>query len=353
MSYKSGMNALNLKMTDRVPRTEYSAENHWPLVKAVTGIDTEIEENRKKASKEFIREWDYAFKWDTPYSLGEHIQKSGFGTSMGHAEYAEGVKDFSPEVNCPFKTVEAALSFDPCKVYGEFEQAGLVKKLNAIYRENKDSFGGSTVTMGGVYHTLFSGLIEIFGWEMLLLALGTDEKKFNKVVESYFNWSKQFFEAWAKTGIEVFMCHDDICWSNGPVAAPAWYKKNIFPYYKKLWQPLLAAGKKLIFTSDGKYDMFYEDITGCGAGMLVFEPYNDMELFAKKFGRTHGFVGNADTRILLLGTKEDIYREVERCINTGKTYPGFILAVGNHIPVNTPVENALYYNEAYVKLSKR
>ena len=43
MSYKSGMNALNLKMTDRVPRTEYSAENHWPLVKAVTGIDTEIE----------------------------------------------------------------------------------------------------------------------------------------------------------------------------------------------------------------------------------------------------------------------------------------------------------------------
>ena len=37
----------------------------------------------------------------------------------------------------------------------------------------------------------------------------------------------------------------------------------------------------------------------------------------------------------------------------GKECPGYILAVGNHIPVNTPVENALYYNEAYLELSKR
>ena len=29
------------------------------------------------------------------------------------------------------------------------------------------------------------------------------------------------------------------------------------------------------------------------------------------------------------------------------------LAVGNHIPANTPVENAVYYNEVYEELSKR
>ena len=353
MSYKSGMSALNLKMTDRVPRTEYSAHQHWPLVKTVTGIDTGVEANRKQASKEFIKKWDYAFMWNTPYSLGAHIQNSGFGTSMGHAEYAEGGTDYNNEINCPFKTVEDALKFDPCKTYGEFDQVKLVEEMNSIYYKNKAYLGDVTVTMGGIYHTLFSGLIEIFGWDMLLLALGTDEKKFEKVVESYFNWSKQFFEAWAKTDIEVFMSHDDICWSNGPVASPEWYRKNIFPYYKKLWQPLLSAGKKLIFTSDGKYDMFYDDIVECGAGTLVFEPYNDMGLFAKKYGKTNGFVGNADTRILLSGKKEDIYKEVERCMNIGKEYPGFFLAVGNHIPANTPLENALHYNDAYMKLSKR
>jgi putative endopeptidase len=37
----------------------------------------------------------------------------------------------------------------------------------------------------------------------------------------------------------------------------------------------------------------------------------------------------------------------------GKQYPGFFMAVGNHIPSNTPVESCLYYNEIYEKLSKR
>ena len=29
------------------------------------------------------------------------------------------------------------------------------------------------------------------------------------------------------------------------------------------------------------------------------------------------------------------------------------MAVGNHIPANTPVENALYYNEVFEKLRRR
>ena len=53
--------------------------------------------------------------------------------------------------------------------------------------------------------------------------------------------------------------------------------------------------------------MFFDDIVEAGANMLVMEPGNDMRGFADKYGKTHGFVGNADTRILLLGTKEDIY----------------------------------------------
>ena len=78
-----------------------------------------------------------------------------------------------------------------------------------------------------------------------------------------------------------------------------------------------------------------------------------MAYIAEKYGKTHSFIGNADTRILLRGSKEDICNEVKRCMDIGKKYPGFFMAVGNHIPANTPVENALYYNECYEKLSKR
>ena len=60
-----------------------------------------------------------------------------------------------------------------------------------------------------------------------------------------------------------------------------------------------------------------------------------------------------DTTVLLTGTKEDIEKEVLRCMDIGKKYPGFIMAVGNHIPPNTPVDNALWYNEFYEKYSRR
>lgn len=353
MSYRSGMAALNLEFTDRVPRTEYSAGMHLPLVQAVTRIDTSIEANREKAVKEFVKIWDYAFMWMTPSGTCGIRDSGGRFTKMGHAVYDTAGTDFDTDIRCPFKTVEEAYNFDPYKEYGEKNPDELVKELNNRYHQQEEYWADITLTMGGIYTTMFSGLIEIFGWDMLLMAMGMDTKRFDKVIESYYNWIKQYFDAWAKTDIKVFMSHDDICWTSGPVAHPEWYRKSIFPYYKKLWDPILSAGKKLIFTSDGKYDMFFDDIVDCGANMLVMEPCSDMKSFAEKYGKTHGFVGNADTRILLSGTKEDIYKEVKRCMDIGKKYPGFVMAVGNHIPPNTPVDNALYYNEAYMELSKR
>ena len=116
---------------------------------------------------------------------------------------------------------------------------------------------------------------------------------------------------------------------------------------------MLDAGKKVLYTSDGNYSMFIDDVAETGVHGFVLEPDTDMAAIAEKYGKTHSFIGNADTRILLNGTKEQIRAEVERCMAIGKNCPGFFMAVGNHIPPNTPVENALYYNEVYEELSKR
>jgi uroporphyrinogen-III decarboxylase len=134
---------------------------------------------------------------------------------------------------------------------------------------------------------------------------------------------------------------------------PAWYREYLFPNYKKLFAPLLESGKKILYTTDGNYDLFVEDIAECGVHGFVLEPWTDLEAVVTKYGQTHVIIGNADTRILLNGTKEAIRAEVERCINLGRDCPGYFMAVGNHIPPNTPVENALYYNQVYEQLSRR
>ena len=89
------------------------------------------------------------------------------------------------------------------------------------------------------------------------------------------------------------------------------------------------------------------DLVACGADGFVLEPSIDMKYNAEKYGKTYVIVGNTDSRALLSGGKEEIEAGVRRCIEIGKDCPGYFLIVGNHIPPNTPVESAFYYNEMY------
>ncbi len=352
MSYADGMAALNLEMPERVPRTEYSAESHWALVKQVTGIDVDAFSSdgiKKKARREFIKAWNYDFIWNVL------INNKIFGdikTKMGHAVYASGGVDYDTEMSCPFKDVEDVLNFDPWEAYGQRNKDKLTKDFEEHYKaacaENPD-----TVNMTGIYVTCISGLIDIFGWGMLLMAAGVDPAKFGEVTNRYASWIQQYFDALADADVPVVMIHDDIVWTSGPIFHPNWYRQYVFPNYKKYFKPLLDSGKKIIFTSDGTYTEFIDDIVHCGVHGFVLEPTTDMKYIADKYGKTHVFVGNADTRILLSGTKKEIRAEVERCMAIGKGCPGFFMAVGNHIPANTPVENAIYYNEVYEELSRR
>lgn len=353
MSYQDGWAAINLQMPPRVPRTEYSAHRHWELVKVVTGIDVgtgTTKERQLQASTAFKKAWNYDFHWSIRF-YGTMM----FGdicTKMGHAEYATGGVDRDDNVYCPFKQPEEVLRFDPWEAYGRLEHKELIRKAESQYAQicARDSEG---VNMTGMYDTLISGLIDIFGWEMLLLAAGTDPKGFGEVANRYAGWVQQYFDAMADAHIPLVMVHDDIVWTSGAIFRPDWYRQYVFPNYRRLFAPLLAAGKKIMYTSDGNYSQFIDDVAATGVHGFVMEPSTDMAYIAERYGKTHVFVGNADTRILLFGTRQQIRSEVQRCMDIGKKYPGYFMAVGNHIPPNTPVESAIYYNQCYEELGRR
>lgn len=352
MSYQDGWSALNLEMPGRVPRTEYSASNHWQLVSTVTGIPVDHNsspEQQAKARSAFEKAWNYDFVWATLISRNFLNEKR---TRMGHAVYASGGVDYSDEVVCPFTEPEEVLDFDPWETYGVRDKETIKQQFEDHYRAQVAA-NDQTVNMTGIYITCISGLIEIFGWDMLLLAAGDDPEAFGEMTNRYASWIQQYYEALAETSVPVIMMHDDIVWTSGAFIHPDWYRKYVFPNFKKYLEPVLASGKKVLFTADGNFTQFIDDIAACGVHGFVMEPSTDMRYIAEKYGKTHIFAGNADTRILLRGTKEQIETEVKRCMDIGKSCPGFFMAVGNHIPSNTPVENALYYNECYERLGRR
>ena len=352
MSVENMLAAMNLEMTGKVPRTEYSAHTHWPLVERVTGLHVTYEstkEAQQAASRAFVQAWDYAMMWAVC------IYKDIFGsrrTSMGHAQYASGGADYQNEVFQLFENPEDVFAYDLFQDHGVPDVAAVTRFCNAHY-DWQNGLYPSCMNMTGIYVTCISGILELLGWDTLLMAAGIDLQAFGAFVNRYCQWIQYYFQALADSKAPVIMVHDDIVWGSGPFLSPEFYRTYVFPNYHKLFAPLLDAGKKILYTSDGNYTAFIDDIAACGVHGFVMEPCTDMALAAEKYGKTHVFVGNADTAILLSGTPQAIEAEVRRCMDIGKNCPGFVMAVGNHIPANTPIENALLYNEIYEKLARR
>ncbi len=354
MSLEDGWAALNLEMPPRVPHTEYSVEGHWELLAQVTGIAVDVAspgQVKQRARDAFVgpRGWDLDLFWSTLISRED---LGPWRTRMGHAIYAAGGVDWDDHIHSPFAGPEEVLAFDPCQALGRPDPAGLARRFEEHYQANCCRSPGG-VNMTGIYITCISGLIDLFGWDLLLLAAGTDPSAFGELTRRYGAWIQHYFEALAAADVPVVMVHDDMVWTQGPFIHPAWYRAYVFPNYRRHLAPLVASGKKVLFTSDGNYTEFLDDLAACGVSGFVMEPTTDMGYVAARYGRTHAFIGNADTRILLSGPREAIRAEVERCMAIGKGCPGFFLAVGNHIPANTPVEHCLYYHQVYEALSRR
>jgi hypothetical protein len=352
MSFEDGWSAINLHMPARVPHTEYSVESHWEVIKAVTGLDVgphSLPEEQKKASRALIKAWNFDFMWSTLIG-GELYSK--YKTDMGHAEYAAGGVDWRDTIYCPFETPEQVLNFNFLETYGPCDRIDWKRRFELHYQANCKA-NPDAVNMTGIYVTLISGFIDIFGWDMLLLAAGTDPVAFGALANRYADFILPYFEALAEADVPVVMIHDDMVWSSGPIFSPKWYRQFVFPNFRRYFDPLRQAGKKIMLTSDGNYSEFIDDLVGCGVNGFILEPMTDMAYIAQNYGKTHVFIGNADTRILLDGTHAEIRAEVERCMSIGKECPGFFMAVGNHIPANTPVDSVLYYMQVYEELSKR
>lgn len=347
MSYEIGRAALNMQWTERVARTEYV--DNWEIVRHFTGKDPQLE---PLARKEFNDAISLDYMWcvdDGPVTW----DKRGRVTDMGHAIYVQDGSDFRETKPSPFKSVEDVLSFNAVTEYGLPDFDELVAYYENFYQENQANCPNQVIS-GGYYKTIVSGAIEAFGWEMLLEAAGTDIQQFGEnVLGSIYNISLHHARAWAETSIEFYMSHDDMVWTAGPFMHPDVYRTYIFPRYKRIWEPLKAAGKRIIFCSDGTFDMFLDDLVEAGADGFCFEPSNNLEMMVEKYGQTHVLMGGADCRTLTFGTKEDIEKELCWVFDMARKCPGFVFATGNHFPANIPLENALFYFELIEKLGKR
>ncbi len=314
-------------------------EYHAALIRKLAGTNGGIV--ARDAERRFYDAWDYDFLWGTHDGFVDWAQ-TGRCTDMGHAAYAADGGDQHRPLSSPFHEPEEVWAFDPVKEYGLTPFDELVSGYERDYQRRCATFPNQVCT-GGYYKTAMSGAIQAFGWDMLLMA-AADEAKFARVLERFGAYTLHHARAWAQTSIEAYIQHDDIMWTSGPFLRPDFYREAIFPIYRELWKPLKAAGKKVIFCSDGTLDMFMEDIAACGADGFIFEPSNDFEKIVRTLGGSHMLAGSkVDCRTMAFGAWEQVRAEIDATLALARGLPGFMFAVGNHIPANVSDEICLRY----------
>ena len=329
------LDCISCRPTPRPARTDYSLEYHASLIEKAGG-----------STRALYDAWDFDFLWqvnDGPVDWA----KAGRCTDMGHAAYAADASDQHCAAVCPFAEPEEVWEFDPVAEYGLCHEAELVAHYEKFHRGQCAAFPNQLCT-GGYYKSVVSGAIQAFGWDMLLLA-AADESRFAKVLERFGEYTLHHARAWARTSIEAYIQHDDIMWTAGAFLRPDFYREAIIPIYRELWKPLRAAGKKIIFCSDGKVDEFLPDIADCGADGFVFEPCNDFDRLASLFAGGKMLAGSkVDCRTMAFGTWEQVRAEIDATLAAQAGRPGLMFAVGNHIPANVSDEMCEKY-DAYLK----
>jgi hypothetical protein len=244
-----------------------------------------------------------------------------------------------------FHTPDDVFAFSPLE-HPDFTHTDVVNTWDfssedALYRRFRpdypaewgDSAPPGSAAEVGVYQTMFMWPLLTFGWELFLETCL--DPRFDRVMDEFAELNRRLFRAFARLPVNFVMCHDDIVNSRGPVCSPAWMRKHIFPRYEEFWGIVKAAGKQVIFISDGRMDAFADDVFACGARGILGEPYTDFKAIARRHPDCF-LAGEGDTRVLSRNQPDEIAAMVRRMIDTARMTGGYFMRIGNEFTWNTP-----------------
>ena len=135
---------------------------------------------------------------------------------------------------------------------------------------------------------------------------------------------------------------DDIAHNTGLLIHPKYFRKYIFPWYKKMATECRNKGVGFVLHSDGDCTDAMDDIIECGfQGFNPIQP-NCMDIVEvkKRWGKSICLIGNINLdSTLTLGSPQDVRAEVYERIRTIAPGGGYMMASSNSITDYVPLEN--------------
>ena len=151
----------------------------------------------------------------------------------------------------------------------------------------------------------------------------------------------------------VIQCCEDVACKTGLMVSPDLLREHFFPRFKCVIAPLVEAGIKVIWHSDGDITEVLDDAVEIGIdGINPVDPSAGMDLGAvrRRYGDKLILVGNVGTsHVLSRGTPEEVRADVRRCLREAGPNGGHLLQSGDgQVMPDAPLENILaYFDEAH------
>lgn len=190
-----------------------------------------------------------------------------------------------------------------------------------------------------------------FGYEAAMVTMALHPEAWRKLMRVSAEWARQRAVLCARAIREgkrsrAVFTGEDICSQQGPMASPDFFRREYFPLLEYCFEPLLAAGAKIVWHCDGNYRPIVDDLLATGvSGLQGFqrECGMDIEWIAKRRTR-HGdplliYGPMSVTQTLPMGTPEDVRAEVRRAMDACRDEASLLFFTSNTMNPDCPLEN--------------
>lgn len=214
----------------------------------------------------------------------------------------------------------------------------------------RDTFAPQTLYVPGCgvgFHAAYGSM----GLVLFSLALYDARDDVVRMIDTLNRASCVRARAYAEAALcPLFFIGDDIAYKGRTMFSLRMLRELFFPYLKRVCEPLVNAGIKVIFHTDGYVMDIIDDLLDCGvAGLNPLEPLagNDIAAVKRRWGRNLILVGGMDcSQLLPLGTVRDVRDGVRQLLREAGEGGGFFIGSSSEIVPATPVENVFAFYEA-------
>ena len=204
------------------------------------------------------------------------------------------------------------------------------------------------LSIGGCPAGFYGALRHLLGQEQVLMAFYDEPELVQDIIDHLVEfWVALYDQALDQVDVDVCFMWEDMCYRNGPLISPQFFRDFMLPNYRKVTACLRDHGVSAIMvdTDGDARELIPLFVEGGVTIMYPLEPPAGMDVVELREAYPRlGLMGGIDKRVLARG-RAAIDEELERKIPLSLERGGYIPYLDHQAPPDIPWENFRYYRQ--------